>query len=217
MEKIVTSKAAKTHPIRQTASLFVSAGLVISTIVCFAVLFQTVTTRQVSFFGYRLFYVKTGSMEPAIPTGSILVVQKRKTDITIGDIITFHSPEGVILGLPNTHRVIGQVQQEGTNWYQTQGDANPGPDPYLVSPENVIGKVVLVMGQTGFLGLLIGFLGTRLGFLLLVLAPLLLVTLVFLRDLMQTYQLELARTAASKIGTDQANPCRLSEPGERQR
>ncbi|NCA99935.1 MAG: signal peptidase I [Clostridia bacterium] len=217
MERIVTSSDAKKHLKRRIVSKAVSAGLVISTIVCFAVLFQSVTTQQVSFFGFRLFYVKTGSMAPAIPTGSILVVQKRLTDITIGDVITFRSPDGVILGLPNTHRVVSQVEKGGTIWFQTRGDANPGPDANLVSREDVIGKVVFVMDKTGILSLLIGFLGTRLGFLLLILIPLLSITLVFLRDLVQIYQLELARAAAREIGTDQANPDRLSEPVARQR
>lgn len=89
--------------------------------------------------GYRFLTVVTGSMEPALPTGCIISVKtSEKTLHTPGDIITY-STNGIYI----THR-ISSVGFDGTFYYQTKGDANKYPDPYVVRIEDVLGRVVFV-------------------------------------------------------------------------
>jgi signal peptidase len=88
---------------------------------------------------YRLFRVASGSMEPTLPTGTIIAVEKcTDTLFAPGDIITFKQNDLLI-----THRVIDFGYKEGF-YYLTQGDANQTPDAEPVKHQAVIGKVVFV-------------------------------------------------------------------------
>ena len=80
--------------------------------------------------------VTSGSMEPAMPAHSLILVQEiDPRDVRIGDIITF-DPPGPIGRV--THRVVARARS-GLHWYfTTKGDANPAPDDWrrsLVRPE----------------------------------------------------------------------------------
>lgn len=77
--------------------------------------------------GYRVLYVRTASMEPTLPVGSLVVVQRvDAADVEAGDILTFSHPDRP--GNLITHRV---VQREAAG-FVTQGDANASPDPWRV-------------------------------------------------------------------------------------
>jgi len=94
--------------------------------------------------------IVTGSMEPAIKPGDIVLVKKiNGEDVKINDVIVYRSGKINI-----THRVIKIENIEGKK-YQTQGDANGVPDADLVLPEQVRGKVIGVIPKAGWLTLLI--------------------------------------------------------------
>ncbi len=91
------------------------------------------------------FIVLSGSMEPSIPTGS-LVFTFRDEQILTGDILTFQKQDTII-----THRVVGETQ----DGYITKGDANALADAGAVSMMQIIGKVFF---HIPYLGYLISFL-----------------------------------------------------------
>ncbi|MGI6658978.1 MAG: signal peptidase I [Dethiobacteraceae bacterium] len=93
-----------------------------------------------SFFSrYRLFKVASGSMEPTLPTGAVIVVAKNNGSLySPGDIITYKQNDLYI-----THRVLETGYQNGF-YYRTQGDANQEPDAGLVKHQAVIGRVILI-------------------------------------------------------------------------
>ena len=96
-----------------------------------------------NFFGYSLFRVMTGSMEPTIPTNSLIVVQRTDTQqLAEGDIITFYSRDPSLMGEPNTHRIVRFEQDGEKRLIYTRGDANNIDDRYPAHEEDVIGKVV---------------------------------------------------------------------------
>ena len=109
--------------------------------------------------------VLTGSMEPALPVGSVAFVQKSgDAAVETGDIITFYRPEAAQRVLV-THRVIEVVETEDGEAYKTQGDANDEPDAWLVPGQLVVGEVGIVIphmghvterirGRNGFLALM---------------------------------------------------------------
>ena len=103
-----------------------------------------------NFFGYSLFRVMTGSMEPTIPTNSLIVVQRTDTQqLAEGDIITFYSRDPSLMGEPNTHRIIRFEQEGEERLIYTKGDANNIEDHYAVHEEDVIGKVVYSSEKIG--------------------------------------------------------------------
>ena len=56
-----------------------------------------------SFFGFRMYIVQSGSMEPVLKTGSLVIVNEnaRYNDVEVGDIVAFKTATGTRV----THRV----------------------------------------------------------------------------------------------------------------
>ncbi|WP_200532060.1 signal peptidase I [Halorubrum sp. LN27] len=112
------------------------------------------------------FVVLTPSMTPAIAPGDVVIVAERDpASIAEGDVITFARGTSDV---PVTHRVIGVVDEGDSLAFETQGDANEGPDPGLVPAANLVGAVTLTIPYIGYV---VQFAGTRAGFAALVLLP----------------------------------------------
>lgn len=114
---------------------------------------------------YKIKIVKSGSMEPAIKTGAIVVI-KPADSYKVGDIVTFG--EDTATQIPTTHRIIGS-EGEGQNlMFQTKGDANDTEDQRPISVSEVNGKVILDLPYVGYM---LDFAKKPLGFALLVGIP----------------------------------------------
>ncbi|WP_152041006.1 signal peptidase I [Salinigranum salinum] len=110
--------------------------------------------------------VQSGSMEPAIPTGSVVFVEDvPANDIEEGDVITFAESGN---GPTTTHRVIEKFETDDTVRFRTKGDANEDPDPEPVYRGAVVGVVVF---SVPFVGYLSAFASTKLGWIVLVVLP----------------------------------------------
>lgn len=121
-------------------------------------------------FGYSVFRVLTGSMEPSIETDSLIVVERvDASEVEVGDVISFFSQDSVHDGAVNTHRVVA-IEQNGNDWnFVTKGDANMVEDKYLTSSKELIGKVIFV---SPLLGTMVHLLSNPLVFIPLILIPL---------------------------------------------
>jgi len=116
-------------------------------------------------YGWRLDAVLSSSMEPRLNVGGLVITRPVEPDqIKVGDIILFHSPLG---GRLTTHRVT-DIKMTSPLHFQTKGDANEDPDPFIVPAENVVGRVCL---HVPYLGYLAQFVKSRLGFLLALYLP----------------------------------------------
>jgi signal peptidase I len=136
--------------------------------------------------GLNFFSVSSGSMEPTIPTGSLISVGKyRVEDLKEGDIITYQLSRGqgetpaVV-----THRIVkvektedvkevpngDKVEQKTVVNYEftTKGDANTGEDSYKVRTTDLIG---LYKGHVPKVGFITSFAQTPRGFVALVIIP----------------------------------------------
>lgn len=113
--------------------------------------------------------VKSGSMEPAIPTGSVVVIAPARAYV-VGDVITFgeDSPREV----PTTHRIVAVEGVGERAVYTTKGDANEEPDVAPVAAREVIGRVWLHVPYAGFV---LDFARKPMGFALLIGLPALLI------------------------------------------
>lgn len=126
--------------------------------------------RQNGFFGYHMLTVLSGSMEPNIKTGSIILVKTNINlkEIKAGDVITFKAPDN-----PNmliSHRVI-KIEKSKSKRLQfiTKGDNNDANDPAVVMESNVMGVYKnLTVPNIGYF---FGFLKSKTGAVVLLIAP----------------------------------------------
>lgn len=115
----------------------------------------------------RFFTVISGSMEPTIPLGSLVVVKPQES-YQENDIVTIKSeanPRDTF-----THRIVKVEEDKDINklQYQTKGDANEDPDPEPSTHNRVLGKVIF---HLPLVGRLIAFAQTQTGFIVIVVIP----------------------------------------------
>jgi signal peptidase I len=96
-----------------------------------------------------LLAIATGSMTPALPRGTLVVVEQvPASEIHVGTVIAFSVG---CLPSPTVHRVI-RIVEAGPNWvFQTKGDANHAQDPCTVPYSDVKGAVVADAPYVGYL------------------------------------------------------------------
>lgn len=121
--------------------LLPAAALVLMALLCLWQLGARIVLGQElpQTFGYSHLAVLSGSMEPEISAGDLVVI-RRQTAYQPGDIITFD--EG---GVFTTHRIM-EIRDDG---FCTKGDANNTPDSRPVPFERVVGRVILVIPGAG--------------------------------------------------------------------
>lgn len=91
-------------------------------------------------FGLEMFVVTSGSMQPGIDPGDVVMVNVDKGRYEVGDVITFRPREESMLYV--THRVVEVLSGDGADAeYVTKGDANPGRDLEPVTEDHVVGSV----------------------------------------------------------------------------
>ncbi len=96
---------------------------------------------------YKLLTVLSGSMEPAIKMGSVVII-KQADDYKTGDIITFG--EMTKTKTPTTHRIVDTEVVSNEVYYITKGDANNAEDSNKISESKVIGKVLFSVPYAGY-------------------------------------------------------------------
>ena len=115
---------------------------VILAIVIYAKLAVTLNSDiHANYFGYRIFEVASGSMEPTLQINDILLVKVNEKDIKNNDIIAYKEKDKDTV---ITHRII-DINNETI---MVKGDANNTMDS-PITKEQVIGKVVKVYPKLG--------------------------------------------------------------------
>jgi signal peptidase len=83
------------------------------------------------FLPYQALVVRSGSMAPTIPTGSVVFYRKIAADkVKVGQVIVFNRP-----GLAServTHRVVKIATGPTGRYFETKGDANGARDDWRV-------------------------------------------------------------------------------------
>lgn len=115
--------------------------------------------------GIKTLTVLSGSMEPAIHTGSVVVIMPAN-DYKAGDIITFGEISKT--KTPTTHRIKDIKIVDGNPVYITKGDANNSEDNAEVLATSVKGKVLF---SIPYLGYVLNFMRQPIGFALVIIVP----------------------------------------------
>lgn len=197
----------KRSSVKKIISAMVTLLLIVCTVLCIAAVARGISGGDLTLFGCRYFYVVSGSMEPELPAGCLVIAKHVDSGYEIGDVITFISSDPGIAGSTNTHRIIDkEVGEDGSVWYMTKGDANSVPDPVGVREDAVIGKVIFHTGKLTFIGDLLGFIWTPMGFVILILIPVLLIVTSSIKDYVKTYKKaieDMSRQQAGENGRDE--------------
>src|SRR4051794_22572106 len=88
--------------------------------------------------GWKVLSVQTGSMRPAVPRGSLVLVHHVPySQLKVGDVITYANASQP--GATITHRITKTYKLDGKiPAYITKGDANPSQDPVTVVGGQVV-------------------------------------------------------------------------------
>lgn len=80
---------------------------------------------------YQALVVRSGSMSPTIPTGSLVFYRKiEASKVKVGQVIVFNVPGRS--GVRVTHRVHGIGTGPHGRYFVTKGDANGAPDDWRI-------------------------------------------------------------------------------------
>ncbi len=107
-------------------------------------------TNSMFLFNSRPTIIITGSMEPKIQVNSIVMLEPVEfEDIEVGDIIRYTSYKGFSV----LHRVISK----NSSYVVTKGDANERPDEFVVTRDQITGRVKSIHNEVvPFMTLILG-------------------------------------------------------------
>ena len=183
-------------PLQRRISALVTILLVLAVLLCLYVAIQSMSNGFVNIGGFMMFRVVTGSMEPTIPIGALLVTKQADIQqIQLNDIVCFRTQEAEIWGKIVTHRVVELLNLEnGEILLRTQGDANLVADGYMVTKSNLIGKVIWHTGDGSAVASIFSFFTNKVGFLGCIVFPCLLLAGLILRECVSNIRNELQNT-----------------------
>ena len=91
------------------------------------------------YFHYHAIAVASGSMNPEIKKGDVVIVEKiddNYSSLNIGDVIAFKYEKVIIV-----HRIVNIVKDRGHYYFYTKGDANKKEDNFSIKEDMIEGKV----------------------------------------------------------------------------
>lgn len=98
------------------------------------------------FWGYKIFYVSSGSMEPTIHVGDAIYVESCNFDeLLANDIVTYSFNQGRTM---ITHRIVKLDPEK--RMLQTKGDTNDEPDGVWIGEEALVGRVAYHLPRVGY-------------------------------------------------------------------
>lgn len=124
-------------PVRRALSVISDIILFVLGSLLFAIVAATI-------FGFRIYIVESGSMEPSLNINDIAIVDSSVGygNISVGDIVVYD--RGDVF-------VIHRVQSRSDEGLVTKGDANKAPDKKPVAADMLVGRMVLQIPRAGLL------------------------------------------------------------------
>ncbi len=140
------------------------------------------------FFGIKTFVIVSGSMQPDLMIGDIVIVKNcDKNDINVGDIISYRSGQSVI-----THRIVEFIESDGQTGYITKGDNNNVKDNVVVKFEDIEGKYI---GKISKLGNVVLFLKNK----IVIISIILIFYLIYVHELKVNEKIQIRKEKREKF------------------
>ncbi len=177
----------------RTSGIIASVVLIVAVLLAAIVSVQVLTRGYVTLAGNSLFRVVTGSMEPTMPVGTLLLCRQTPIEqIQQGDIVCYQATDEARAGKIITHRVVEVcIDANGEVLLKTKGDANVAADSDLVSQTNLIGRVAWFSGKDNVVNKLLSFVSGKMGFLSCIAIPILLLGTLILSESVKNIRREL--------------------------
>jgi len=184
----------KQRRVGKIISSAVTVLLIITTCFCLFVIVQVMSKGYVSLGGYSFFKVVTGSMEPNLRVGELIITDDIPIEkLQLGDIVSFRSQSADMYGNIITHRVVDMGKNsEGEIILLTKGDNNLSTDSSYVYKSNYVGKVVWSSGNS-IISSLITFATGSYGFLACVVLPSILIFAILLSSSVKNIKKDIQR------------------------
>lgn len=179
-------------------------SIVLAATVVLAITGRRAPDRIPAILDYKVLSVLSGSMEPAIKTGDVIIVEPLKPEhqIAEGDVITFRAADAPDMLI--THRVVGIVSVNGEPAaYVTKGDSNDTVDLSPVSRSQIVG---IQRWRVPYYGYLSDFMRTPQGVVSLVIVPGVLLIAMEVRKIVQVVMEEEKAKQAQKEPADAQSP-----------
>ena len=129
----------KGHKLAAVLRLFGTLLLILLVLICLPLTIPRL-------FGYHIYTVVSGSMEPAIPTGSLVYIREvLPENVAEGEVIAYYGTAESASVI--THRVVENRVIMGE--FLTKGDANQKADRNPVPYASLIGEVVWSIPRAG--------------------------------------------------------------------
>lgn len=147
-DEMIKNKIKKQKQIKKVLKCLFYPIAVFIVICAVCIIYQKLVKKEddVNLFGFRSYIILSGSMEPELQVGDMIVSKQAGAEqIQAGDIITFEDENGAVI----THRVSDILINDGETFYQTKGDNNNAKDIGLVSVKEVKGKYAFKIGGAG--------------------------------------------------------------------
>ena len=143
----ITKRKKIENRVNKFVNILIYSILIIVMIYNLSLIIQSILkpNQTPSFLGLKTYVIISGSMEPNINIGDLVVVQKTKGELKEGDIISYRKGHSVI-----THRISQKTEnEEGEIIYKTKGDNNNTEDSEEIRKEEIEGKVIKVIPKIG--------------------------------------------------------------------
>ena len=87
------------------------------------------------YFRYYVIAIASGSMEPKMKKGDIVIVDQKEKNFELDEVIAFRYNGNIII-----HRIVKKLEWNHSYIYYTKGDANSKMDDILIKDDMIIGK-----------------------------------------------------------------------------
>lgn len=150
--------------------VLMAVGIVLEVVLIAFILVMRLSDETPSFFGYHIFVISTGSMEPELGVGDVIVSRKYDGgELKEGDIVTYLGKEGEMRGKLITHEIVSVSGEGEDRVIVTKGVANSVADP-AIGPSDI--QAVFVY-RTVLIGPIYKVITNIWGFIFLIVLPIL--------------------------------------------
>lgn len=156
---------------------WISNGLaILLVVVCALSLYSIVQAKSnpghiPSILGNKVMIVSTGSMEPMLKPGDLIVVKSvDPLNVQENDVISFENSNHTVV----THRVMDVSTEEKTIAFETKGDANNVMDDGVVQSDQLVGSLLFSIPKAGYV---LNFFKSPTGVAILLVLPLLYISI----------------------------------------
>ncbi len=153
-------KVTPANVVKGAVGISYNLFILLMVLVAAVIVLSTINTP----FKLKLFAVLSGSMEPAISMGSLVIVMPQST-YAVNDVITVQGAKDPTETV--THRIVSKTEGSAPQ-YTLKGDANEEIDREVIPANRVVGKVFV---HLPYVGRIISFAQTQMGFIIMIVVP----------------------------------------------